>query len=572
MQYKELPLSVEIKTDVVAATRPQSEWAASNDSSAGAADGYTFYGISQGLVNCLKDTRDGKEVLSLRPPFERQDNAFVKAAAPGNGTSTNGRGIYYTRTLGEYLIEVWGNDIWVNGALAAGGTNIFTDDALDGPCGFAEGIDSSGNKYVVICGSNEMIHFDGTTYTDITDGDLPSALTPTPVFLDGYVFVPQEVSRRIYNSNVGDPLNWQASTFIATEESGGNIVALAKHKSYVVALCEDHIEFFKDAAVPSPNSPLLRVSDLSVNIGCLNRATVATVGDDIYFLGVESGGAVGVFQIRDSKVRRVSLYAIAAIASREYGANGYTGAIPTGSWTQVTGASNGTQCYTSGFIIYMNERPFYILNAGSGLVNVSSGVYTSYPSLCYDIENNFWTLLTQPSSRGSDSTVYHPHAGLQFIGATQVRNPSAGQDFVTVLQPNTSIVKYLGVINRTGSTGADFDPAGGLASTPANGFFVVGPQMIVKYSNMNLDTYARKFGARLIVFGHNIGSLLAIMTDNDNEEVWTGTGGHSHVGIVNLSTPYVLMIGSFITRTLQLRLAGVRGVVTKVQCQFATQG
>jgi len=99
------------------------------------------------------------------------------------------------------------------------------------------------------------------------------------------VFVAKGGTRSIYNSAVGDQTSWAASTFINTEESAGLIVGLARHHKYLVALCEDHIEFFQDAAIPAPNSPLQRVTELTVQIGCVNRATICQYGDVVYFAG-----------------------------------------------------------------------------------------------------------------------------------------------------------------------------------------------------------------------------------------------------------------------------------------------
>lgn len=120
------------------------------------------------------------------------------------------------------------------------------------------------------------------TLTQITDADYPAITVPGSVYLDGYFFVMTDAAE-IYNSDLEDPLNWNALNFISAEIEPDNPVALAKHQNYVVALKDTTTELFYDAANTS-GSPLARLSNAAIQVGCANGYSVAALDAGLFFL------------------------------------------------------------------------------------------------------------------------------------------------------------------------------------------------------------------------------------------------------------------------------------------------
>lgn len=159
----------------------------------------------------------------------------------------------------------------------------------------------AGNTYLVLCTGAEAWYINTShVATKISDADFPATHIPTPVVMDGYLFVAEANSQKIFNSAVADLTTWQASTYIAAEGDAGVIRALALHKNHVVALKENSIEFFKNAAIPSPNSPLLRVAERYQQVGCIHHQSFAQVGTHIYFVGKGATSVrPGLYKIED---------------------------------------------------------------------------------------------------------------------------------------------------------------------------------------------------------------------------------------------------------------------------------
>lgn len=337
--------------------------------------------IRQRLVNLLPEKRPGNKVALRQREFLRvKSTGFSKSA-----TVTTPRGIFTIPSL-KYGVEFWDTTLYVRTTDDTYTTTTSMGSATEGPGGCVSGIDSSGVAYGYAMTVSKSVIVKTTGNTAVSDGDYPASAIPTPVFLDSYIFVAALGSRKIYNSGVGDPTTWQASTYIETEEFGGNIVGLARHHKLVVALCEDHIEFFRDAGIPSPNSPLQRVPEYTVNIGCINRATITQDGDTVYFAGRDDGGNFGVFQIKDYKVTRISNPSIDYVLSLHGGSNNVFGSIT--SWS-ATGAGNAG--FATMYTLPMHGKQYLFLVLSAGSQSVAGGyLLARVPSFVYDPEFKIW--------------------------------------------------------------------------------------------------------------------------------------------------------------------------------------
>lgn len=140
--------------------------------------------------------------------------------------------------------------------------------------------------------------------TQITDPDFPSTLAGGGAMLDQFMFVMDEVGT-IYQSNINNPAAWNALDIITAERYPDKGVFLARHHDHLVAFGSKSIEFFYDAGNPQA-SVLQRRQDVSYTLGCYDKNSVTSVGDVIFFVGVDTSGSVGVYQIEKFNITKIS--------------------------------------------------------------------------------------------------------------------------------------------------------------------------------------------------------------------------------------------------------------------------
>ena len=333
--------------------------------------------IKQRLFNLLP-YKTGESVRLQSRPGLVATSGFNKSA-----TVTNPRGIFYSATL-KILVEFWNTILYTWTAANTYASTSAMGAATDGPGGVCQGFDSAGNSYIFASTKTKSVSISSSgVHTVISDADFPTNVVPTPVYLDSYVFIPQFETRKIYNSGVGDQTSWQASTFIDAEEASGDVTALAIHHKHVTAFCRERIEFFQDAAIPSPNSPLMRVAERKILIGCPNRATLATNGDIIYFLGQTGrGGDIGIYKLEDFKVKKISNPSIDSMmilyggVARNFGTSQ--------SWSLSSGVDSST--FATGYMIEFHGKLRYCLVCNGGYAQANDQV----PAWVYDDDLNLW--------------------------------------------------------------------------------------------------------------------------------------------------------------------------------------
>jgi len=333
------------------------------------------------IWNGFYDEVGGKPVITPRGSVKPASvTTFSKSVAPTGDTP---RGIFWANDIAR-LIEVWSDDIYVDGTK---GTGTMVDTASAGPCGFAEGRDTDGTAYCFVASRTKSVYVNSAgTVTAITDSDYPANVVPTPVVLDSYVFIPQESTNKIYNSSPGDKTVWQASTYMVMEQEGDNVVGLAKHHNMLVAFGTRHTEFFRDAGIASPNSPLLRVTEYTRKIGCVNRASIVTFDDVTFFIGIDESGIIGVYKLEDFRIEKISTPTIDQQLRNAAGSNKKIGVLTT-DWVDYATATPGSGS-TTAMVLESFGRPLYIINRGGAS---SLGATSQYdPALVYDTKFKLW--------------------------------------------------------------------------------------------------------------------------------------------------------------------------------------
>ncbi len=230
-------------------------------------------------------------------------------------------------------------------------TNLFS--TTSGIVGFGEYLYDSGVAVMIATDGNRLYKIDNTNVaTECVDADMPVPHIPSPVFLDGYLFLAKANSADVYNSDLNDPMAWTPGNFISAEMRADLVVNIAILNNYLVVFGSDSIEYFWDAANAS-GSPLQR-NDTPIKI---NRyiGGYTQYGNDIYYIGEADAGQPEMFRLRDFKIDSMSSNTVTRYLN--------TVSDSTSTWKAA--------------VLSLQGHAIYILNAGN----------TTY--VC-DLESKFW--------------------------------------------------------------------------------------------------------------------------------------------------------------------------------------
>lgn len=174
----------------------------------------------------------------------------------------------------------------------------------------------------------------GTGYTStptivIDTGSLPTGAELTPnlcafppanivsiSYMDGYIFAGTSAGR-IYNSNVGDPTQWQPSNYISAEMYSDDLVGFARQNNMLVALGTSSTQFFYDAA-NATGSPLANAEQAILQFGSVANSSV--VQHENYVTWIARGETGGYFIVRLDGVtsnKRISTEPIERVLNAE---------------------------------------------------------------------------------------------------------------------------------------------------------------------------------------------------------------------------------------------------------------
>lgn len=253
------------------------------------------------------------------------------------------RGMYFWADQNKLLYSVSKN-IYVynvNTGVITTITNVFTTST--GTVGFTEFLYNDGTvKIIATDGSatTGIVTIDtSNTVATCADADLPAHL-PHPIFLDGYLFVVKQNTSDIYNSDNNDPLTWTTDAYISAEMEGDVLIQIIKVNNYIVAFGSRSIEYFWDAGIAAPDSPLQR-NDTPVKY---NRflAGLCTFGNTLYYIGLDNRGQPSIFMLKDFKIEDIG----------------------SDSITRYLNSSNDSIAEWIGTVVSFQGHAFYVINAG----------------------------------------------------------------------------------------------------------------------------------------------------------------------------------------------------------------
>jgi len=132
---------------------------------------------------------------------------------------------------------------------------------------------------------------------------------PGVVFLDNYIFI-GTTSNRIYNCSVGDPTTWNALGYISFQQTTDDLVGITKYLNYLVAFGTASTQFFYDAALTPPASPLQLAPSYSIEIGCANGDSIVSSTNTVFWVGVSKTYGKSIYLMNGVAPTRISTHAI----------------------------------------------------------------------------------------------------------------------------------------------------------------------------------------------------------------------------------------------------------------------
>jgi len=315
-----------------------------------------FGQYSSRLGSTSKDLRLKNVVVDPSKGADGETDVYL-TKRPGmtqhsSDTAAAGRGIYEWK---GNLYIVLGNKLYKD--------SVQIGSTLTNSAGLVYFTEEHKTDLLVIQDGDKIITTDGSTFTEQTDGDIPSSQVPGVVYIDTYICV-MNVNGEVYNSDLDDVTSWTAASFLTAKLEPDDGVALFKHRNYVAALGSWTLEFFYDAA-NAAGTPLAPVDGAQHMIGCAAANTVYADEDTaIWVTRTRKGGSrVGILQ--GLQVKYLSTPAIERIINQE-----------------------GTDLNTSrAFGMRVNGRLLYLLT-----------LPTSDVTLVCDVETGYWTEWTSDPS------------------------------------------------------------------------------------------------------------------------------------------------------------------------------
>jgi len=255
------------------------------------------------------------------------------------------------------------------------------------PVDFAMSQKSEGGQYIVVKSSESAFYSapNSTSFIQITDADYPTETVRGIVYLDGYFFVmtPEGV---IYNSDLNNPASWAALSFISANSHPDFGVAIARQLNYVVALKEWSIEFFYDAGNPVPGSPLSKVLNALLELGCASGGSLATSDNMLYFISQSRTFGRGVHRMTGYQPEKISnewvdrilnaddLAGVTAYVTKSNGHGFYHINLPTSGFTLKYDSTTGVWCQDTSLTV---ASPITVssltYSATTGLVTATFG-------------------------------------------------------------------------------------------------------------------------------------------------------------------------------------------------------
>jgi hypothetical protein len=265
------------------------------------------HGTNKGRAKVISCT----DLINFYPEVEDGNKSkFIKAliGCPGYRLAVTayaqgqGRAIYTTST--DRLFTIVSNKL-----IEIDTVEIATErGTLLSSTGFCSMCDN-GTQILITDGTNGYIYNLSTnSLSTITDGDFPSSPTHC-IFTDGYFLVNSSGTGKFYFSASYDGTSWDALDFATAEYSADSLQGLAKTSNGTIWMIgKQSLELWNN--VGTADLPWRRISGSVKEIGCIAPYSIASNGNQVFWLGNGQSGYAAVFMGTGYDVIKISTHAI----------------------------------------------------------------------------------------------------------------------------------------------------------------------------------------------------------------------------------------------------------------------
>ena len=376
--------------------------------------------------------------INLIPVVEPSgiSNGFLKPAdgivSVGTGSGIDRGGINWNnvcyRVMGSKLVTI-GSDGTETVLGDVGGTTALVS------------MDYSFDR-LAIASNNNLFYWDGSTLTQVTDGDLGTCLDT--IWIDGYHMSTD--GEFIVVTELNDPTSVNPLKYGSSEIDPDPIEALLKNRNEVVALNRYTIEYFRN--IGGSNFPFQRIEGAQVQKGCVGTHACCIYVEAVAFVGGGRNEQNSVYIASNGQAQKISSRSIDEILE------GYTEAQLSTIKVEARNDKSSQLLYVhlpDQTLVYdhaasqaVGDRVWFILSSGLGSVSQYKARNFVY---CY----NQW-LVGDPTSTSvgylDDTISTHWGSAITWEFATSmVYNGSRG-----------AVIHELELVALTGRVSATADP------------------------------------------------------------------------------------------------------------------
>lgn len=249
-------------------------------------------------------------------------------------------------------------------------------------------LNSSSGRVSIAANTDEIGIADGTdfysyklsttTFTDVTDVDLPS--NPSIVIaMQDYFIVWDPTTNQYYHSDISDGTSWSALSTASAETHFDYLVSGVALNTRLWLMCSYTSEIWYNAGNAS-GSTFSRMSGGAIPFGCAAKHSVATLGNEVIWLAQNSQGLVGVMSASEGSQQILSTPAMLQDMRNYYAID------DAFAWT------------------YQQEgHSFYIITFPSKTAS-SLGI-----TWMFDVSMGIWSKLESEDTNATVKPLYHRH-------------------------------------------------------------------------------------------------------------------------------------------------------------------
>lgn len=214
-----------------------------------------------------------------------------------------------------------------------------------------------GRDFIMFVEGTAGWHWDGTTFTQITDADFPTEFTPNGtvthvVYMDGFFIINHKEKDDFYISAKENPASWNALDFESASVAPDNSLALAATESILYIIGDETAQpYYNDG---NPDFPYAVYLSGVQEVGIAAPQSIAESDDGVFWLATTPEGGLFVYRMKGVE---------GSVVSEEEQND------------QLALEADPTTAY--GFIYKQGQKSFYVLQLSNStmLFNIKAGLW-----------------------------------------------------------------------------------------------------------------------------------------------------------------------------------------------------